>query len=162
MAEAEDVLADVARHATLHARALWQRHRRRRGGDEPLQLADAAPRLDLLLAAAFGRGFTLRAAQPPAPATFLVRLFRRNEGPRHHDVLPATDGASLWLPAQATATDPVAALAAWRLAALRQGMRAVRGSAALLPLADPLVRDIYLLCEAASADPDTPFGPARA
>ena len=154
MAEAEDVLADVARHATIHARALWQRHRRRRDGDEPLRLADVAPRLDLLLAAAFGRGFTLRAAQPPAPATFLTRLFQRNEGPRQRDALPATDGTSLWLPAHAPATDPAAVVAGWRLAALRQGMRALRGSAALLPLADPLLRDLYLLCEAASADRD--------
>jgi nitric oxide reductase NorD protein len=27
MAEAEDVITDVARHATVYAQALWRRHR---------------------------------------------------------------------------------------------------------------------------------------
>ena len=69
MAEAEDVITDVARHATVYAQGLWRRHRPPSTVPAPLRLAEVAQRLDLLIAAVFGRSFALRVAQPPAAPT---------------------------------------------------------------------------------------------
>ena len=63
MAEAEDVITDVARHATVFAKALWRRHRPAAARPTLLHLTDVAARIDLLLAAVFGRSFMLRVAQ---------------------------------------------------------------------------------------------------
>src|SRR5690606_34242157 len=49
MAEAEDVITDAARHATIYARDLWQRHRGKPDVPRPLGLADVVHRLDLLI-----------------------------------------------------------------------------------------------------------------
>ncbi|TFL15298.1 VWA domain-containing protein [Pusillimonas caeni] len=130
MAEAEDVLQDVARHATIYARSLWLRHRGPDNKPRPIVLAQVAERLDLLVSAVFGQGYALRVAQPPAPPTMLVRLFRR------HDVhgavgggVPATDGHSIWLPVDVGAVDMPTAIARYRAMALQQATRALRGSA---------------------------------
>lgn len=152
MSEAEDVLIDAARHATDFAQALWRRHRppqRRR----TLLLADLQPRLDVLLTAVYGRSFSLRVAHPPAPDTLLGRIFRRREGPRQRAALPATDGTSIWLPRELAPLNAAEATTRYRLMALRQAMRAVRGSAELYPHAqDPLLCDLYLLIEGFAAD----------
>src|SRR5690606_1568994 len=97
MAEAEDVLTDAARHATVFARDLWRRHRPVEA-PQVLRLQDVARRIDLLVAAVFGRSYALRVAQPPAPPTWLARWMRRRELPAGTAALPATDGVSLWLP----------------------------------------------------------------
>ncbi len=148
MAEAEDVIIDAARHATVYVRGLWQRHRA--PGPQPLRLADVTARLDLLVSAVFGRSLALRVAQPPAPPTFLALLFRRNHGPLRRRAIPATDGHSIWLPDDLGADD--LALARWRTMALQQAMRAARGSAAHVFDAPPLLRDLYLLHESHAAD----------
>jgi nitric oxide reductase NorD protein len=149
MAEAEDVIVDAAKHVTGFLQAQWRRKSPQRL--QPAALADHIQRLELLVAAAFGRALKIRPAQPPAPRTLLRRLFDRNPSPGK--AIPATDGHSIWLPETLATTDPEEALARYRLMALRQGMRAVRGSADL-PIAQepPPVQDLYLLLEAASAD----------
>lgn len=153
MAEAEDVLQDVARHATIHVRRLWARHRKPDGHPPDPALADCAERLDLLLTAACGRSFPLRIAQPPAPPTLLARLFRREDGPPPRGALPATDGASIWLPARLPGLDADAGRARYRVLALQQALRAGRDAARLAALeTDPLVRDLFLLLEALAAD----------
>ena len=154
MAEAEDVITDVARHATVFAQDLWRRHRPAGTGPAPLRLADVSHRLDLLIAAVFGRSFVLRAAQSPAAPTFLSRVFLRRQGPPVREAVPATDGHSLWLPATFGAPEPEPlALDRFRILALRQAMRAARGSAAHAPTdGPPLLRDLYLLLEACAAD----------
>lgn len=153
MAEAEDVITDAARHATVFVQDLWRRHRPPTRGLQPLRLNDVAERLDLLLSAVFGRSFPLRVAQPPAPRTFLHGLFQRQAVvPR--EALPATDDASIWLPSSAGASEThEAALARYRTMALQQAMRAARGSAAQLHrVQDVLQRELYLLLEARAAD----------
>ncbi len=153
MAEAEDVITDAARHATVYARALWRRHRPLPPGPPQLLLADVAKRLDLLIAAVFGRSYPLRVAQVPAPPTFLTRVFRRREGPRRQAAIPGTDGVSLWLPASAGRADDPAALPRLRAMALLQAMRAERGSAPGWPRdGTPLLRDLYLLAEAQASE----------
>lgn len=155
MAEAEDVIVDAARHATIYARALWQRYHPPAAHAPPLALADVASRLDLLVTALHGRSFTLRTAQTPALPTFLTLILRHRHGPSHRVALPATDDTSVWLPAHLGQLPADSAWQCYRTIALQQAARAMRGSAANAPgNGDPLLRDLYLLCEAASADID--------
>ena len=155
MAEAEDVITDAARHATSFVQALWRRHRSTEPPMPMLALADVAPRLDLLILAVFGQASALRVAQVPARATFLERAFQRQHRPRVTGALPATDGLGIWLPAEAGLPEPAQAMVRFRVAALRQAMRAARGSAVGAGKhATPLERDLYLLIEAAAADAD--------
>jgi nitric oxide reductase NorD protein len=150
VAEAEEVLTDVARHATIYARELWGRHR---AGTTPaleVSLRDVAPRLDLLIGAVFGQSYPIRTAHPSAPATFLTKVFRRRDGPRATLAIPATDGKHIWLPARATAPAP---LEHFRVLALQQAMRAHRGSAAhQAALETELEQSIYLVLEAHASD----------
>ena len=155
MAEAEEVIVDVARHATIHARALWRRYRPPVPNAPSLLLDDVAARLDLLIAALGPRGLALRRAQAPPPATFLSLLLRRRHGPVHRVALPATDGVSIWLPGDFGRLDADAALRRYRALALQQATRVLRGSAAFAPGArDPLLRDLYLLGEAVAGERD--------
>ncbi|AKJ30883.1 nitric oxide reductase activation protein NorD [Caldimonas brevitalea] len=153
MAEAEEVLQDVAKHATVFARDLWRRHRKARPGPAQTALRDVAQRLDLLLCAAFGRSFPLKLAEPPAPASFLTKVFRRGEGPRVEQALPSTDGLSIWLPGALEDQEALSGLEHYRMSALQQAARAVRGSAAAwASLARPTERALFLLHEAHAAD----------
>jgi nitric oxide reductase NorD protein len=155
MAEAEDVITDVARHATIFARDLWRRHRPPVPKDrpDPPRLVDFARRIDLLVNGVFGVSYPIRIAQPPAPPALLTRLFRRAELPRLQQAVPATDGKSIWLPASCGDVHPGAALERYRVVALQQAMRAHRGSAAgLARINDQRLQDAYLLLEAHAAD----------
>ncbi|MDM5181513.1 VWA domain-containing protein [Massilia sp. DJPM01] len=155
MAEAEDLITDAARHATIFVQAYWRRHRPRPGPAQ-LALCDVAARLDLLAHAVFGRSFRLRPSQPPAPRTFLDKLLRRHQAPPPASALPGTDGHSIWLPrAIASGIDGVEqrALARYRLLLLQQAMRATRGSALHYPQRESAwVQACYHLLEARAAD----------
>jgi len=154
MPEAEDVIVDAARHATNYAHALWRR-RAQREQNAPPSLAELTPRLSLLIRAVSGQTLPLRIAQTPAPPTLLARLFRRSRGSLPASALPATDGASIWLPATLNQLSPEATLAWYRVMALQQAMRVVRGSVGLWPgRTDALLGDLYLLFEAVAADAD--------
>ena len=156
MAEAEDVITDAARHATVFTQRLWRTYRAHRplGREAAVQapeLADVLERIELLLAAALGREFAIRPAQPPPRPTLLRVLAERGYGPRHVQAVPATDGARLWLPPRLPGHDAESALATWRACALQQGMRALRGAASRRP-GSPAARDVHLVLEALSAD----------
>ena len=153
MAEAEDVITDVARHATVFIRSLWQRRRKHDAGPRTLGLADVSPRIDLLLSAALGVSYPLRVAQRPARATFLSKAMRQAPAPRVQQAVPATDGATIWLPDTLQIADDATATKHYRTMALQQAMRAQRGSAAPIGTIDnPLERDVYLLLECYGAD----------
>ena len=94
MAEAEDVITDVARHATVFTHALWLRYRASSESRTVIQLADIAPRLGLLTEAVFGVSYRLRIAQMPARPTLLARNFKRDAFPQADLALPATDGSA--------------------------------------------------------------------
>lgn len=151
MAEAEDVITDVARHAVSRLQDWWRR--RHPAPPSGPALADLTPRLSLLLDAVFNQHFLLRTAQPPAPPTLLGRWQARRQGPRAREALPATDSRVLWLPGSAGLRSPNGALRRFQLLALMQGMRAQRGGSRWLPaLATPLEQDLFLLLEAQAAD----------
>lgn len=154
MAEAEDVITDAARHATMFVRAWWRRRQSSTQGPVPLQLADVTARLDLLASAAFGRGFAVRVAQSPAPPTWLNKVFLRGQAPAQRAALPCTDGHSIWLPASfGPGESEAVAMERYRILMLQQAMRAVRGSALHCPSAGPaLLSALYLVLEARAAD----------
>ncbi|WP_353172413.1 nitric oxide reductase activation protein NorD [Paracandidimonas soli] len=156
MAEAEDVITDAARHATIYARELWLRRRGKADAPRPIILAQAAARLDLLISAVFERSYPIRVAQVPAAPTFLKSLFHRYDVAQSASALPATDGRAIWLPNSLGSTDWTEALRQFRTLALLQAMRALRGSADVLaapgePLC-PRTQALYLLLEAQACD----------
>lgn len=152
MAEAEDVLTDIARHATVYARKLWQRHRRPENAPRVL-LTDITHRLDLFILSAMGKHFPIRVAQAPTPPTLLARVFRYSQFPWCTQAIPATDGRNLWLPPCLPSANAALAQQLFRTMALQQAARAARGSIALIEqLPDPLTRDLHLLIEAHAVD----------
>lgn len=153
MAEAEDVITDVARHATVYAQALWRRHRLGVPGPAQVALRDVAQRLDLLVSAVFGRSYTLRVAEPPAPATFLTKVFRGHEGPRVAAAVPATDDSNIWLPGVLREEPGLGALDRYRALALHQAARAQRHAAARAAcLDDTWQRAVAVVVEAWAAE----------
>lgn len=157
VAEAEDVITDAARHATIYARALWQRHRPPVAGPQLVRLGDVAQRLDLLVTGAFGSSLALRLAQVPAPPSWLARLLLRYPlPPLRPQALAATDDHSVWLPPALPVQDgnSSAAVQRFRVLVLQQAMRAARGSARHAPDAvqAPLRHALYHLLEAHAAD----------
>lgn len=152
MPEAEDVIVDAARHATIYARDLWRRHRKSAPQDG-LRLRDVSQRLDLLISAVFGTSYTIRVAQPPAPPSFLSKVFLRRQGPRVQSAIPATDGISIWLPMRLDMRDQSNVLECFRVLALQQAMRAHRGSAGLLgEFGNALERSVFTVLEARATD----------
>ena len=153
MAEPEDLLSDAARHATIFTQKLWRRYRPLPAGPPTALLADVAPRLDLLITAVTGHSYPLRVAQHPAHPTFLSRVFRRIQSPWLQQAVPATNGSYLWLPADSGIEDTNSGNELYRVMALQQAMRAVRGSAEPpQPATSALHADIYLLLEAWATD----------
>ncbi|MDF2466886.1 MAG: hypothetical protein K0Q43_5121 [Ramlibacter sp.] len=152
MAEAEDVLVDAARHATVFARRLWaQRHPQRR--PEHLALPSIAERLAILIQAVLRIHPSIRVSQEPAAHTLLTRVFRRETLPRHSTAIPATDGVAIWLPRRMPSAIAADALGGYRCMALLQATRIVRGSANCLEAAEADgVGDLYLLIEAAAGE----------
>ena len=151
MAEAEDVIVDAARHATVFVQRLLQRGRAARA-PEPT-LSDLAPRLDLLLTALHGRSWRLRVAQPPPPVTALAKLWGRSRRPWQRAALPAADASSIWLPRQLDGVPAGDAPLLYRAMALQQAERcAGRDRDGLARLVGPLQRDLLLVLEAEHAD----------
>ena len=152
MSEPEDVILDGAHHATLFVQGLWRR-RSTSAEPETIRLADVRSRLELFVRAAFGVPLTIGVAEPPPVPTLFARLGRRI--PRHlveRRTLHSTDGERLRLPRTLPA-DPEdgGGLARYRVLAAQGAARAARGTSAHLP-SDRLVRDLFLIREAAAAD----------
>lgn len=154
MAEAEDVIVDAARHATVFVRSLWQRRSRQSAPAIGVLTLDAvAARLDLLVSAALGTRLLLRPAQAPARRTLLRALFARRSGPSMQEPVPATDGATLWLPASLPTNSRPSAADRYRVLALHQAMRALRGSARYVDIGqDAFKRDVFTVLEALGAE----------
>ncbi|MBJ6983379.1 hypothetical protein [Luteimonas sp. MC1750] len=152
MAEAEDVVVDVARHATVFIRDTWRRHYAREP-DAPVALASLVRRLDLLVSAAFGTSLPIRVALPPARPTVLHRLFHHRAHPRHRQAVPATSGDTLWLPAHLGTCDVGEASELYRAMAMQQACRALRGHVQVIAgQGNPLLRDTALVLEAQAAE----------
>ncbi|UUZ47759.1 hypothetical protein LP420_32170 [Massilia sp. B-10] len=105
-------------------------------------------------------------AQPPAPPTWLNKLFLRGQAPVHHAALPGTDGVSIWLlTSLGSGANRDQAAEHYRILMLQQAMRAVRGSVLCHPAEDDaMLRALYRVLEARAADDALCLGccPARA
>ncbi len=151
MPEAEDVLTDVARHVTVQVSKLLRA--RRRASQEPLELSEALPRLELLLVALHGGPWRLGVAQAPASATALTRLFLRGQRPWPVVAVPYAAQRSLWLPRRLEGVAPDVALELYRAMVVQQAARALlRESDLSERLPGALERDLYLVLEAEAAD----------
>lgn len=153
MAEAEELVSDAARHATVFAQKLWRRYRPLPKGPPTALLADNAARLDLFITAVTGTSYPIRIAQPPALPTLLARLFGRIQSPWQRRAIPATDGRSIWLPPDSAIEDIKRGNEHYRVMALQQAVRAHRGSVGVdHGQLSPLQADAYLLLEAWAVD----------
>ncbi len=138
--------------ATRFARDLWAR---RSAGEEtrPLQLRDVRRRVELFVVALFPDAPEIGVADPPAPLSLLARLARRRTAHLHtHSAMSSTDGIRIRLPGGLESLPASAVLDRYRLLALEQASRASRGTPAFVPGTDRLLRDLYLLAEAAAID----------
>ncbi len=152
MAEPEDVIAEGALHATRLARELWARRTAGRTEASP-RLQDLKRRLELFVAAVFPEAPDIGIAEPPAPPSLLARLARRRTAHLYSpDALASSDGARIRLPSHLDALPPARIADRYRLLALEQAARIHRGTGAATPTGDALLRDLYLLSEAAAVD----------
>jgi nitric oxide reductase NorD protein len=140
---------------------------------EVVRLDQVRRRLEILLAAVYGRSIPVVAARPPEPPSRWRRLFFPE--PRHlrpAEIMAGTDAERVHLPPVLDAAEgAAAALARYRLLAVTQAERVARGTAQWTPdlnarwnrhlvAAGALsrtdnpgrIRDLYLLLESAAVD----------
>jgi nitric oxide reductase NorD protein len=151
MAEAEGLLIEGARRAAVAARELWWRGRAP-GARREVPLARVKRRLELVVTALAGETYPIVPSDPPPPPTWLARALGR--APRHLAAggAAATDGATIWLPRALPAEEgEAAAVETYRLLAVQQAARVVRGTASRRGR-DRLEHDLYLLAEGVAVD----------
>jgi len=154
MAEPEELIVEGAYRATRFARAIWRRYRVKIE-DAVVSLPDARWRLELFASAFVGLPVSIARADSPAPTTWLARFTRHGPASaRRRGATPGTDGTRLFLPASLPAGNGVdAALEMYRLLALQQAVRLLRGTGTLALSADAgEIRDRFLAVEAAVVD----------
>jgi nitric oxide reductase NorD protein len=154
MSEPEEVILDGAHHATTAIAALW---RRRSGVEErpEVRLVEIKGRLEFFTRAVFPGALPIGVAEPPAIPNWFARVARRI--PRHlllREAVASTDGTQVRLPRSLDASAGWAAtFARYRLLATGLTAKGVRGTAELLTtMDDPLVGDLYAVCEAVAGD----------
>jgi len=128
-----------------------------RRGPEPrvLPLDAVRRRLELWLAALYGREISIEPLEPPPRRGMLARLVMPGQAAtRSHAGIAQCDAQLMRLPPSLDASAGDAeALAHYRLLALQQAVRIVRGTALHTPGDDrPLERDLFLLREGVSVD----------
>jgi nitric oxide reductase NorD protein len=106
-----------------------------------LELEEVRRRLEILLAAVYGREIPIVAAKADARG-------------KSAEPVAGSDGERIHLPPRLDASDGIdAALARYRVLAIGQAERMMRGTVSLAPPEnEPLARDLYLLLESAAAD----------
>ena len=119
-----------------------------------VRLDDVRRRLELLVTAVYDRPIPIAAAEKPKGRAWSIWM--EPFAPRHlqrDDALPTTDGQRIQLPREIVGADADAALAQYRLMAIEQAERIVRGTTTrVAATATPAERDLYLLREAEVVD----------
>jgi nitric oxide reductase NorD protein len=148
-----------ARRALLHSRASAEEQWDRwllRIRPAVVELERVRRRLELLIAAYYGRAIAVEAVDLAKHIGWIRRYVLRAHGERAaSDALPRTDGERILLPRALDASSgEEAAIALYKLLAMEQAERIVRGTAAALPGPDehPLLRELYLLSEGTAID----------
>lgn len=154
MAEPEEVLIDAGRHAASAVGRMWRRHQAGREIVEADEwLDEQRGRLRLLITAVHDVELPIRTAQPPAPPTLLARLMRPLPRVLRLTIaLPATDGQHLFLPRRIAGFGELQPGRWYRLLALQQAGRALRGSALSGVPPDDITAELYRIAEAAATD----------
>ena len=125
--------------------------KQRLGGGRPhtVRLDDVRRRLELLVTAVYDRPIPIVTAD--RPKTRLSTLWTDPFGARHlqrTEYLATTDGERIQLPSEIVAADADDALVRYRLMAVEQAERIVRGTTARLSaVASAMERDLYLVRE---------------
>ena len=145
----------LRRHALRAAQAAREARdaRRERARSRVVALGDVKRRLEMLLAAVYGRPLVLDAAAAPEPLAPLMRVWEaRSRHLRPADPRASAIGDRILLPPSLPAGANT--VARYRLLAIEQAERLARGTFDHLPddAAPALERDLYLLCEAAAVD----------
>lgn len=121
-----------------------------------VELEQVRRRLELLMAAFYGRAIPVEAVDGARHVGWLRRYVLRAHGEREaSDALPRTDGERILLPrALDAAAGEAATVARYKLLAMEEAERIVRGTVASLPGPDehPLLRELYLLSEGVAID----------
>lgn len=121
-----------------------------------VELEDVRRRLELLIAAYYGRAIPVEAVDTAKQGGWMRRYVLRAHGERAaSDALPRTDGERILLPRALDASSGEgSAISLYKLLVFEQAERIVRGTVAALPGPDddPLVRELYLLAEGAAVD----------
>lgn len=121
-----------------------------------VQLDSVRRRLELLITAYYGRPIAVEAADAPPKDGWVRRYVLGRHAERDvSEALPRTDGERVLLPRTLEATSGErATIARYKLLALEQAERLVRGTVEWLPGPDehPLVRELYRISEAAAID----------
>lgn len=153
VAEPEDLILEGAHFATRVARDAWRRYAPSRGRPE-VALLDERPRLELFLAALFQQPISIAPAQPPAPIPWLARVAHPRRLAAAERELPAgTDGTRVFLPPMLPVNKTVEdARELYRLLAVGQAVRVVRGTARAAFAISPSQRDWFLLRESELVD----------
>jgi len=136
------------------ARRLGDRVRARFTSRRPdVALESVQRRLELVVAALYGRPIALMATDR-APNNWLERLSRfLGAQPDARRATPTVDGQTIRLPEVLEAPNGApSAVARYRILAIEQAERIVRGTPTHLPSQDPLERDLYLLREGMEID----------
>lgn len=148
----------VARRLALKARQTAHTARdaadaRIRARRRVLSFEQVQRRLELLIAAVHDQPIAIVSESSPPPnwLTRTWRLVAPNSGIKNG--LPESNADSIHLPVELPATEGTdAALARYRLFAIEQAERIVRGTAAHVGFLDPLERDLYMLREGELVD----------
>lgn len=110
-------------------------------------------RLELLLAAMYGKAIPISAAKQVRRRWFDQIALFLNRDPRTRETTPSTDGSGIELPESLSARDGEEdAIARYRLIAIEQAERLHRGTASHAPLKDMIVGDLYMIREGAIID----------
>jgi nitric oxide reductase NorD protein len=153
MAEPEELILEGAHFATRVARDAWRRYGAA-AEDRATSLTAVRTRLELFLTALLGTSLTIAPIEPPAPATWLSRLAHGPSRRRDRSPHSGTDGRRVCLPASLPpGTSGLDALTLYRLLAVEQAARLVRGTAQVSnEIGNAETRDWFLIAEAAAVD----------
>ncbi len=121
-------------------------------GPETIPLETVQRRLEIVLAAVYGRQIPIEPIETNVWTRERVRQFAKGDI-RGAEATPGIDGQKIYLPPELrTSGNEKRALARYRLFAMEQAERITRGTATHAPLTDPLERDLYFLREGAAVD----------
>ncbi len=153
MAEPEELILEGAHFATRLARDAWQRYGTS-ASDRHIPLTSVRARLEMFLTALFQTSIAVAPMEPPAPASWLSRV---RHGRSHHradePLLSGTDGRRVYLPpVLPKTTRGQDAMSLYRLLAVEQAVRLVRGTHVFARIDNRETEDWFRLAEAATID----------